>query len=109
MGKKKAVVAEESNSSETPDSSESVPSGQLGDWLEEIPVEVRDAADSYISVLREYNAAKESMNYEKQNCIEKMKEHGVTRVRIDEGGKYLVCEDTVKLKTEKAKKDDGDD
>jgi len=89
------------------DASEEIPKGQLGDWGDKMHPDVRQAADEYISLLREHNAAKESMNVAKEDCIVKMKEHGVLRVQIDEGGKYLVCEDAVKLVTKAAKKEKG--
>ncbi len=90
---------------------ESVPAGQLGDWLEKVPAEVQEAADEYVGFKREKQKAHESMNAARDRCIKKMKEHGVPKVRIDDGEKYLVCVDEAKLKTEKLKGQgaDGDE
>lgn len=80
-----------------------VTSGKLFETDEPIPETVANAVDKYITALRAANKAREKMNTAKDNCIAEMTEHGVERVRIEEGSKWLVCEDEFKLKTEKIK------
>jgi hypothetical protein len=105
LRKQEAVVAKKRlrAAEEQTEESEVIPKGQLGDWGDKIPQEVQDAADEYVASLREANKAREQKNAAEDRCIAKMREHGVPRIRIDEGGKFLVCEDVIKLKTQKIK------
>lgn len=80
-----------------------VPPGQLGDWKEVLPKEVQDAVDDYVECMREANEARGRKNAARDKCIEMMEAHEIERVPIDDGGKFLVCENVQKLKTEKIK------
>ena len=73
------------------------------EWIEKIPEEVEAAVDVYVKSLRAKNKASEKVRNSKELCIEAMVKHGIGRVSIDEGAKWLVLEDAHKLKTEKAK------
>ena len=111
MAKKAKAVIESFEIDDVDDESGPIPAGQLGDWKEVLPKEVQDAVDKYIDAMRESNAMREQKNAAKEACIEAMSNHEIERVRIDEGGKYLVCESVMRLKTESAKGqgDDSDD
>ena len=104
MAKKaKAVVeAEDVEPEEGP-----APPGQLGDWQLVLPKEVQEAVDKYIEAMRECNEARGRKNAAQEACIELMVDHEIERVPIDDGGKYLVCEQVMKLKTEKLKDQDA--
>ena len=78
------------------------------EWVEKPPKAVQAKVDLYIEALRAQNAAREETNTARDNAIAAMKEHGIARVRIDEGGKWLICEDVPKLRTEKIKGMDGE-
>lgn len=80
-----------------------VPAGQLGDWKEVLPKEVQDAVDDYVECMRETNEARGRKNAAKDKCIDMMEANEIERVPIDDGGKFLVCENVRKLKTEKIK------
>ena len=75
-------------------------------WGDDVPEAVQDAVEEYVKQLRATNKAREKANSAKDTCIAVMKEHGIERVRIDEGGKWLICKDEPKLKTEKIKQQD---
>ena len=112
MAKKGKAVVEPVDIDDEDDESGPIPPGQLGDWKEVLPKEVQDAVDKYIDLMRESNSLREQKNAAKEACIEAMQNHEIERVRIDEGGKYLVCESVMQLKTEIAKvqgDDSGDD
>lgn len=102
MAKKRArenQLVEEDASQESPGMAQM----QLGDWLEQVPEEVQAAADERMRTLRAKNKANEKYNSASDACIEAMKKAGISRIRIDDGKKWLVCEDKPKLKTEKIK------
>ncbi len=101
MAKKRAKSVE--SGAEPEPESEEIPKGQLGDWGDKIPKDVQDAADEYIQSLREANKARENKNAAEDRCKLAMRANGIERIRIDEGGKFLVVEDVVKLKTQKIK------
>ena len=71
------------------------------------PEPVRKAADVYLKALRDKNKASEKAKTAKETCIEVMKEHECTRIRVDDGEKWLVLEETDTLKTEPIKGDKG--
>lgn len=73
-----------------------------------VPEAVQEHVDEYVRCLRARNRATEKLNAAKESCIEKMKEHGIRRVRIDEGAKWLEVTDEPKLKTRKIKEERGD-
>ena len=73
------------------------------DMEEEVPEEVATEVDAYITALRSKNKAQEKLAAAKERTINVMVEHKITKVRIDEGAKWLVCEENHKLKTEKIK------
>lgn len=99
MAKKRATHQETNEVGDSPAAKQQ----QLGDWGDVVPEAVQDAVDEYVRLLRLKNKATEKVNSAKEECISRMKEHGVTKVRIDEGAKWLKCEDEPKLKTEKIK------
>lgn len=108
MAKRAKAVVEPVEIDDEDDESGPVPAGQLGDWQDVLPKEVQDAVDKYVELMREANALREQKNAAKEACIEAMSNHAIDRVKIDEGGKYLVCESVMRLKTESAK-GQGDD
>lgn len=108
MAKKAKAVVEPVDIDDEADESGPVPPGQLGDWQAVLPKEVQEAVDKYVELMREANSLREQKNAAKEACIEAMQNHEIERVRIDEGGKYLVCESVMRLKTESAK-GQGDD
>ena len=108
MAKKAKAVVEPVDIDDEDDESGLVPPGQLGDWQAVLPKEVQEAVDKYVELMREANSLREQKNAAKEACIEAMQNHEIERVRIDEGGKYLVCESVMRLKTESAK-GQGDD
>jgi TRAP-type C4-dicarboxylate transport system substrate-binding protein len=73
------------------------------DWVDQIPEPVNAAVDTWVTAMRAKNKAAEKERNAREECIEKMKEHGVSVIRIDEGAKVLRLVDESKLKTEKAK------
>lgn len=86
-----------------------IPPGQLGDWQLVLPKEVQDAVDKYVEAMREVNEARARKNTAYDDCIDVMCAHEIERVPIDDGNKYLVCEQVMKLKTEKLKEQEAED
>lgn len=86
-----------------------IPPGQLGDWQLVLPKEVQDAVDKYVEAMREVNEARGRKNAAYDACIDMMCAHEIERVPIDDGSKYLVCEQVMKLKTEKLKEQEAED
>lgn len=87
-----------------------IPAGQLGDWQEEIPDEVQKAADAYDAAHTAKSKAYAKLNTAKDSLVESMKEHGVQRVRIRNGEKFLElgATDKVSYKKPKEKPEDQD-
>lgn len=84
-----------------------IPPGQLGDWQLVLPKEVQDAVDKYVEAMRDVNEARARKNSAYDDCIDIMCAHEIERVPIDDGKKYLVCEQVMKLKTEKLKEQES--
>jgi hypothetical protein len=85
-----------------------IPPSQLGDWKMVLPKEVHDAVDVYVELMREHGELRVKKNAARDACIEAMHNHEIERVPIDDGGKELICESVMKLKTQRAKtKDEG--
>lgn len=80
-----------------------VPAGQLGDWQDEIPDEVQKCADAYDAAHTSKSKASANLTTAKDSLIESMKEHGVNRVRIRNGEKYLVLDIKDGVRYEKPK------
>jgi hypothetical protein len=80
-----------------------------GEWEDPIPPPVQAAADAYVEALRAANTAKGEVNSRKQAAIEVMQEHGVKRLKIDEGGKVLTLNEKAVLKIQKPEKAEGQD
>lgn len=78
------------------------------EWTEQIPEVVAEAADSYLRAMRQKNKFAEQTRVSKEKCIELMKEHGITKMRIDDGKQWLEVEPTDKLKTRKVKVEKDD-
>jgi len=76
------------------------------DWEEEIPEPVGASVDDYVKHMRAKNKAAEKVRNAKEVCIERMLEHDIRTVRIDEGEKVLTIDTKHSLKTSKAKKPD---
>ena len=78
------------------------------DWVDEIPEEVQIKVDEYLQCMRAKNKAAEKFRNAKEACQETMLEHGIKRLRVDNGETWLIAEDAVKLKTKKVnlEKDD---
>lgn len=96
MAKKKAKSGVTVTRSETP--------ALDPDWEEQIPEPVAAAVDDYVKAMRSKNKATEKVRSAKEVCIERMVEHDITAVRIDEGEKILKLETKHSLKTAKPKK-----
>jgi len=79
------------------------------EWQDEIPEPVNVAVDEYLKAMRAKNKLAEKERLTREKCIETMKEHGIKKLRIDDGKQWLECEDTNRLKTRKVnlEKDDG--
>lgn len=97
------VTIEPEDIDDEADESGPIPPGQLGDWKLVLPKEVEDAVDVYVELMREHNDLRAKKNAARDACIEAMENHEIERVPIDDGGKELVCESVMKLKTQKAK------
>lgn len=74
------------------------------DWEDTIPEPVAAAVDDYVKAMRAKNKATEKVRNAKEVCIDRMVEHEITAVRIDEGEKILKLETKHSLKTAKPKK-----
>lgn len=73
------------------------PKGQLGDWLDEVPEAVQDAADEYDKAHSAKTKAQGKLNTAKDTLIEKMREAGVKKVRIRNGEKILKLSEMDKI------------
>lgn len=80
----------------------------MPECAEEIPDVVAEAADTYLRAMRQKNKFAEQTRVAKEKCIELMKEHGIDKMRIDNGKQWLEVEDKMNLKTRKVQieKDD---
>lgn len=74
------------------------------DWEDPIPEDVSAAVADYLKHMRAKNKAAERERNAKAVCIERMQEHGITSIRIDEGKQVLLLEEKNTLKTAKPKK-----
>ena len=74
-----------------------------GDWTDVVPESVQAAADERMRTLRAKNKATEKFNTANDACMEAMESHGIKRIRIDDGKKWLVYDKAGRLKTEKIK------
>lgn len=72
-------------------------------WGDKVPQAVQDAADAYEKALKAKNKAAGNFNTAKDNIIAQMKEHGVTKVRVRDGSKYLEMSVDEKVKLHKIK------
>jgi len=77
------------------------PKGQLGDWLDKVPEAVQEAADDYDKAHTAKSKAQGKLNTAKENLIAAMRAHGVRKVRIRNGDKFLVVSAVDKLTYEK--------
>lgn len=69
------------------------------------PEECQAAADDYLQALRDKNAALANLNSERENFVNTMQNHGLTKIRVDDGKKWLKIEPSEKVKTEKISQD----
>lgn len=83
------------------------PKGQLGDWLDEIPDEVAEAAEAYDAAHTAAQKAKGELNTAKDNLIEKMVETGCKRCPIRNGEKYLELQEREAVKYAKPRDNPG--
>jgi len=74
---------------------------RIPETFDPVPDEVQDAADDYVEAKREQAAWREKTNGRKELLIEKMREHDVTELDIDDGEKRIVLEEGVKVKIKK--------
>lgn len=74
------------------------PKGQLGDWLDDIPESVAEAAEVYDRTHTAAQKAKGKLNAAKENLIAAMVETGCKRCPIRNGEKFLELEETEKVK-----------
>lgn len=75
---------------------------------DDIPEPVANAVDDYLKKMRSKNKLAEQERAAREKCIEQMKEHGIKKLRIDDGKQWLECEDTNRLKTRKVKPEKDD-
>jgi hypothetical protein len=87
------------------------PNGQLGDWQDDVPEVVQEAADDYDKAHSAKTKAQGKLNTAKDTLVSKMRENEVDRVRIRNGEKLLVIGSTDKINYKKpaAKPEDSDD
>lgn len=78
------------------------------EWSDDIPEEVAEAVDEYLKSMRAKNKLAEKERLTRDKCIEVMKEHGIKKLRIDDGKQWLECEDTNRQKTRKVKLEKDD-
>jgi len=78
------------------------------EWNDDIPEAVAEAVDEYLKNMRAKNKLAEKERLARETCIEVMKEHGIKKLRIDDGKQWLECEDTNRLKTRKVKLEKDD-
>lgn len=73
-----------------------------------LPEDLADKVDVYLQLMRKQNTMAEKVKAAKEAAIESMQEHGLKKIRIDEGKKWLMVTDTLGLKTVKVnlEKDD---
>lgn len=69
-------------------------------WVDQVPEEVVDAVETYVKAMRAKTRAKNKEDSAKIRVIESMKEHGIKRVRIDDGTKWLIYDPKDAVKTE---------
>lgn len=86
-----------------------MPDGQLGDWGDDVPQAVQEAADLYEEALLACNRMREARDAKKDSLIFQMKKHDVERVRIRNGEKIITLTDEPKVKVGKAKKKKDED
>jgi hypothetical protein len=77
------------------------PNGQLGDWQDDVPEVVQEAADDYDKAHTAKGKAQGKLNTAKDVLIEKMRANNVPKVRIRNGEKSLVVLATDQIKYEK--------
>lgn len=75
-----------------------------GEWGDKVPEAVQEAVDSYVEAKRALGTARGNTNTARDVVIQKMLEHKVPRVRIDEGNKVLELDTTQAVKIRKAQK-----
>lgn len=78
-----------------------IPKGQLGDWGDEVPEDVQDAADAYDKAHTSKSKATAKLNSARDNLVENMRAGSIRRVRIRNGEKCLVVDSTDRIKYEK--------
>jgi len=73
------------------------------EWVDEIPDDLEEAAEKYRKALTAKGKANANFNSAQVACVEKMKEHGIKRIRIDtpQGIKWLTYNPKDSLKLEK--------
>ena len=103
--KKKATTkkATTKSSRKDQDTGESIPDGLLGDWADEVPDPLQQAADEYDSLYQKAANATSKSNAAREKCIDLMKKHNINRVRIRNGKKHLTLSTADRLKIEKPK------
>lgn len=74
-----------------------IPKGQLGDWADEFPEDVQEAADAYDRDYTSKTKATGKLNTAKDVLIDVMKANSLSRVRIRNGEKWLVVSATDKV------------
>ena len=78
------------------------------EWEDKPPEVVAEAVDTYLRAMRQKNKFTEQTRNAKDRALELMKEHGIEKLRIDEGKQWLEVEHKDNLRTRKVKieKDD---
>lgn len=75
--------------------------GLLGDWLDDVPEAVQEAADAYDKAHAAKTRADGKCNTAKENVIAAMKEHNVPKCRIRNGEKVLELSSMDKVRIRK--------
>jgi hypothetical protein len=81
---------------------------RIADTFDEVPEAVTAAADVYVTAKRNVAKFREKMNVGREDLICKMKENGITELRIDDEEKLLRLVDDCKIKIEARKEENKD-
>jgi cell division protein ZapA (FtsZ GTPase activity inhibitor) len=78
------------------------------EWEDRPPEVVAEAVDGYLRAMRQKNKFTEQTRVAKERALELMKEHGIEKLRIDEGKQWLEVEHKDNLRTRKVKLEKDD-
>lgn len=91
---------------------QSVPDGQLGDWLEEVPDDLQASADAVANAREKFNKANKDKDTAEENLKQSFRDNPEsTRVRVEtkQGPKVYRRRDVLTVATEALKKQEDED